>query len=112
MAQYQKTGMITHLNKHDPVYGVDSDLDLKHALEIVQQAEEAFMALPAKVRSHFDNDPVKLQQAIQDPTRRSEIASLGLLSPEATQLALDAEKAAMSSTEPLSETIVLETDED
>lgn len=44
----------------------------------VKAAEEAFRRLPSEIRKHFDNDPGKLVDAVQDPERREELVKLGL----------------------------------
>ena len=51
------------------------------ALNQVIQAEEAFMELPAEVRSAFDNDPAKLIEASLDGKNRAKFIELGLISP-------------------------------
>lgn len=57
---------------------LSSELDLRTALQTVADAESAFMSLPASVRKRFDNDPLGLLAAIQDPTRRLELEELGV----------------------------------
>lgn len=53
------------------------------ALNGVILAEEAFMALPAEVRTAFDNDPAKLIAEASDVKNRAKFIKLGLISPPA-----------------------------
>lgn len=57
-----------------------SGLDLHMAYNILQQSEEAFMALPAAVRAQFENDPVKFVDAFNNPTeeQQAKFIELGL----------------------------------
>lgn len=45
----------------------------------VHAAEEAFAAMPASIRTRFDNDPAKLVAFIQDGKNRPEAEALGLV---------------------------------
>ena len=52
MARYEKTGLITHLAKKQPVYLDVSEVgDYRDALEHVEQTREFFMGFPAKIRA-------------------------------------------------------------
>jgi len=51
----------------------------------VQSAQEAFDALPAKVRDHFQNSPQKLVEAWHDPEQGQLLLDLGLIDPEAVE---------------------------
>lgn len=53
--------------------------DLRTALELVRDAENRFMDLPAQLRSKFDNNPAKLWHWINDPDNGHEAVRLGLL---------------------------------
>ncbi|QCQ84793.1 internal scaffolding protein [Blackfly microvirus SF02] len=61
MAQYEATGVITHVNQQAPAYlDLSGEIpDLMEAHNVFAKAETAFMTLPASVRKEFDNDPVK-----------------------------------------------------
>lgn len=64
-----------------------------------ENAEEAFLKLPAKVRDQFGNDPARLVEAALDPSKRDLLVSLGIVenpskdSPD-SQNAGDSSKAA------------------
>lgn len=58
--------------------------DLQAALEMVDNARNAFMAIPAKVRGTFDNDPVKYVDFMEavaksEPDARDQAIDLGLV---------------------------------
>lgn len=81
--RYVRTGHIPALSRV-PSYGdFDGISDYRTALHAVRAAEEQFMALPAKVRSRFENDPAAFVDFCEDPANRVELADLGLLSKEA-----------------------------
>lgn len=80
VARYKKTGMLSHVAKHEGRYADVSEItDFRDAIDRVRSASEFFMGLPAKVRSHFDNDPAAFLDAVQDPSRRGELEELGLV---------------------------------
>ena len=84
MARYEKTGLITHLAKKQPVYLDVSEVgDYRDALEHVEQTREFFMGFPAKVRAAFNNDPAEFLDSIHDPAKQDFLRELGLISPEA-----------------------------
>lgn len=61
-------------------YGDFSNVpDLRTALDLVRDAENRFMELPARLRSKFDNSSAKLWSWIQDPDNGPEAVRLGLL---------------------------------
>lgn len=73
MARYVKTGHLTHLQSKPGMYADLSKItDLVGAYEDIAQAEEAFKALPSRLRNKFDNDPVKLVEYLQDPKNLEE----------------------------------------
>lgn len=53
--------------------------DYREALERVQQAEEAFQALPSAVRSRFHNDPAGLLEFLGKESNREEAIKMGLI---------------------------------
>lgn len=67
-------------NPLTPRYGDFSDVvDYHSALNSVIAAESEFMALPANIRTRFDNDPAKLIDFMENPANRQEAESLGLI---------------------------------
>lgn len=75
----------------------------QEALNLMLEANQSFMQLPAKIRSRFDNDAGQFVAFCSDEGNRDEIRRMGLWSPEAnaafelkaqTQRDLDAANAA------------------
>lgn len=79
MAKYQKTGLVTHLAKHQPEYGHASAIQFSDAMQTVAQAEQIFAELPSTVRSRFHGDPAEFLIFCENPENRSEASILGLL---------------------------------
>lgn len=64
-----------------PVYGDFSDIqegDYLRAQNILLQADEDFMQLPAKVRQRFNNNPAELLAFIENNPNSEELVKLGL----------------------------------
>lgn len=75
VAKYEATGILDHVNQAAArgVYeDLPSGLDLQAGLNIIAQAEEAFMALPAAARAEFKNDPVLFVEAFNNPTEANQ----------------------------------------
>lgn len=80
LRQYQRTGMITHIQARQGQFlDLPSDIDFQTSLQLIKQAEDAFAALPAKVRDRFHNDPERFLSAFYDPQLREELREMGLL---------------------------------
>ncbi len=63
-----------------PSYGDFSGVsDYHSALNKIRAADEAFMALPAKIRARFDHDPNALLQFLQNDQNRDEAIQIGLI---------------------------------
>lgn len=82
LAQYQRTGIMTHINERQATYeDLPDQVDYQQALHTVMAAEAAFAELPSKVRDHFDNDPARFLAAFGDPTAADKLREFGLLNP-------------------------------
>lgn len=81
--RFELTGQIDHVNAA-AAQGLYTDLpdgiDLQASLNIVAQAEAAFMALPAAARAEFNNDPVEFVEAFNNPSKEQQerFVALGL----------------------------------
>lgn len=82
MAQYDKTGIITHVADREPRY-VDyaAAPDFMTAMNMMNEARDAFMSLPAKVRREFDNDPQAFVEFAQDSKNLDQMRIWGLAPP-------------------------------
>lgn len=70
-------------NVRVPSYGdFTSPLDFHQAMNLVSQANEAFLLMPAAVRSRFENDPGKFMDFVHDDANREEAEKLGLVVPK------------------------------
>lgn len=85
LKQYQRTGVITHVQAARPTYmDLPDNYDFQDALHTIQRGTEAFEALPAKVREHFDNDPEKFLTALYDSQQHDKLREFGILRAQET----------------------------
>lgn len=81
--QFQRTGVVRHLNEARASFADISELgDFHDAIALVELASESFMELPAKVRKVFDHDPAKFLDAAHDPEKRYLLEAAGLIPAE------------------------------
>ena len=98
LAKFQRTGVIEHIKEHGPQYADVPAIDYREAMEIVTNSNSMFAELPSRARAHFDNDPAKFLETMQNPETKAEtLHQLGLLDPsytppEATQEPLEAKE--------------------
>lgn len=53
--------------------------DFHTAMNLVRQAQEEFLRVPADIRARFGNDPQKFMQFFEDESNRDEAIKLGLV---------------------------------
>jgi len=84
LANYKKTGVITHANKTQPQYGdFLQAADYQLYQNKILQAQDAFNSIPSNIRAEFDNDPQKFLEFAQNPENIDAMRELGLAAPEA-----------------------------
>lgn len=89
MRRYISTGELPALNISAPQYlDVSEGYDFRAQMCHVAQAQTMFNELPSRIRSQFDNNPALFVDFCSNPANRTELAKMGLLSPEATREAL------------------------
>ena len=88
MAKYQKTGAITHFNKHQQNYGMADGQTFQEAMNLVCEAQEMFNELPSSIRSRFGNDPAAFLDFVQNEENADEMARMGLIQQSAEQSAV------------------------
>lgn len=67
MDRYNRTGQLPDLVSREPMYGDFSEVPTYlEAVELVERAETAFMALPAEVRAECANDPAVFLDRVRD----------------------------------------------
>lgn len=82
MARYEKTGVVSHVNRAQPVF-LDTTLykGLQASMDAFNEAADAFRALPAAVRKEFDNDPQKFVDFAVDEKNIERMREWGLAAP-------------------------------
>lgn len=81
MSRYERSGILDFVNENEPYYGDISPIDFQEAMNIVAKGQSMFEAMPAKLRTRFDNRPEKFLEFIQNDSNRAEAISLGLVNP-------------------------------
>lgn len=103
MAKYGRTGLLPTVDRQMN-YGDFTELpDFMSAMNTVSKANEAFAALPAKVRKRFNNDPAEFCDYVSDPENIDEVRKLGLakeVPPAAPDLPKGAEGGLPPETKP------------
>ena len=78
MRKYQKTGAITHQNKHEAEYGFATGQTFLDAMLTVTKGQQMFDELPSSIRNKFYNDPAQFLDFVQDPANKQELMEMGL----------------------------------
>ena len=85
LRKFNVTGQLP-VGSVQPQYGDFSGVtDYQSALNAVMAAQDSFLALPAKVRAKFDNDPALFVEFASDEANKDEMKALGLLREETAQ---------------------------
>jgi len=90
MGRYLKTGQLEHVNRAIPQFANLEGIDYQEAMYLVAESRTLFAELPAEVRYKFHNDPGQFLDFMNNPDNKAEMATMGLLTPEAASLALQA----------------------
>lgn len=77
-----KTGQVPQMRQPLTLQNFNGIFDFRTAMDSVVAAQKKFMALPAKVRERFNNDPQRFVAFCEDPSNREEMKFLGLLKKE------------------------------
>lgn len=89
MRRYQSTGELPMLNRGTAKFlDVSASMQFQESMNYVSDAQSMFNELPATVRDRFYNDPVQFLDFCSNPANRTDLAKMGLLTPEATRDAL------------------------
>ena len=82
LAKYKKTGLLDHVNNYQGDYtDVTSMGDYHQSQNMVIQANETFMSLPAEIRTQFANDPGQFLDFVENPDNKLAMEEMGLLKP-------------------------------
>lgn len=80
LRQFQRTGIITHVQSARPEYtDLPDDMDYQASLAIIEDAHDAFRNLPSVVRSYFQNDVSLFLSAFSDPAQHAKLVEFGLV---------------------------------
>lgn len=80
--QYDKTGLITHVNQAKAMYGDYTEVnEYQDALNLVIDAQDAFDSLPSAIRARFGHDPGAFFEFATNPENSEEMVKLGLATP-------------------------------
>lgn len=76
--KYRETGVIDRINQAEPQYlDMTGSKTLHEAYNLVNEARESFLQLPATIRKDFDNDPGKFVDFMQNPDNYEKIEEYG-----------------------------------
>ena len=79
LKQYDRTGLITHVNKSVAQYGDFTEInEYQDSLNLVNSATDAFMELPSEIRKRFGNDPGLFFEFATNPANKAELVKMGL----------------------------------
>lgn len=89
MNQYDRTGLITHVNTAKSDYGDFTEVnEYQDSLNMVIAAQDAFMELPSNIRKRFGNDAGAFMEFATNPDNEKAMVSLGLAHYESTPEAI------------------------
>ncbi len=72
----EKTGTISHLNKHEARYGDFSGFDFFEAQLQLSAGATIFAELPAELRSEFNQSPAQFFDYVNDPANKDRLGQL------------------------------------
>lgn len=83
LRKHEKGLLTDHLNEHQGQYG-DFIIagDFHSHMNLIKEAENAFMTIPAEIRAKFNNDPAEFLAFAQDPEKLDEMRKMGLAPPD------------------------------
>ncbi len=76
--QYDRKGIVTHLNSTQPSYGYAPATDLREALDLITETRANFQLLPADIRRACENNPENFPAYATDPANAKTLVELGL----------------------------------
>lgn len=77
LAQFQKTGAMSHFAKYGPMYGDFSALDYQSAQNLIIRARQMFDDLPSAIRNLVAT-PAGFLDWVQDPKNAQTLVEMGL----------------------------------
>jgi phage internal scaffolding protein len=77
-SRYLTTGMLPQLIGQ-PIFGEIPSATFQEMVNTIEDTKQDFLALPAKIRNRFDNDPYQLLRFVENPENKAEAIKLGLI---------------------------------
>lgn len=77
--KYDKTGLISHVQKIEAKYGNLSGADFQQMQNKIAGAISMFNALPSEIRGTFDNSPATFLNFMDNPDNRNKAIEMGLI---------------------------------
>jgi len=98
MERFNRSGKLPTMQSAPPRYGDAIAPDYATSLNIVKDAQSRFMSLSAAARKHFDHNPQRFLEALQDSSKENQqkLLKLGILievQPSEKELLTDLVKA-------------------
>lgn len=101
--KYDKTGIITHVNKAIAQYGdFTQENEYQEALDLIKTSNHNFMQIPSEIRGRFDNNAGKFLEFATNPDNLDEMVNLGL-AVKPSPIVETVQKVEIIETKPLSE---------
>ncbi len=72
----EKSGTISHLNKHEARYGDFANFDFFEAQLQLARGGEIFADLPAEIRSEFNQSPAQFFDYVNNPVNKDRLGKL------------------------------------
>lgn len=80
LAMAEQSGLVNHVNTTGGSYlDCSNVVDYQTAVNLVNDAEDAFNALPAAIRKRFENDPAEILAFLGDEKNLDEAIEIGLI---------------------------------
>lgn len=109
MAKYQRQGVIAHIERRSPSYGIHNGLDFQEAMQLIDNAKESFAELPSSIRKKFNNSPADFMDFVSNPDNLDELERMGLVTVEEV-MGTEAPKTENSETKEVKESEPEKTD--
>jgi phage internal scaffolding protein len=77
--KYDRTGVISHVQKMEARYGNVSGVDFRKAQDLFINAQRMFDSLPADIKKRFNQSAGDFLEFMDDPKNRDEAIELGLI---------------------------------
>ena len=85
--QYDKTGLIANVARGVAKYGDYSEVnEYRESLDLVNNANEMFMELPAEIREKFKNNAGVFFEFATNPDNKNDMIKMGLREPDITEV--------------------------